>query len=567
MSGIMANNKENLINLDYKMVTFSLGDRDYGINILSIKEIQKGNRFTYIPNAPDYVRGVYNLRGEIISVVDLRTFFGIAVKSKAEKPAEELICRNCPVEEKQCETCPVAFAQSELEKEKALNELAKNEKINNAGWRRKENAGNAQLENILIARIGETTLGIIVDSISKVINVDSGTIQQAHPLFADVNIQYIYGIVEKEEKLYIILDIDKIFGKYDSEKTAEGTPAAAVAPQTTAAVQRQQVISAPPVYEEIVPYQPPAAAEVIEEEVPTPLSKDELAELLEPLPNQDLPDEADKSRLLALNTEGIDPMAAAAQLNTEQLKEQLHNLSGIYINDVNENWFTERVAEYNHQLGAAALNMSSSEEAADFLNTFYSRCSESLWDDLLLNELISLLPDEAADVFDISSVNPNNKGNIFYIWNIGCAGGYESYSVAVAALQKNDKIKVVAQDKDLLKVASATSLTVPEPTDISPLYRPYLSEAGGSWQFSNELKNMIIFEYHDINHAHKPPGLNLVVVRDVLSFLEAEQQQKLLDEITRLAAKGVILIVGDNEVINSDSWQRLDSSLSAYQKI
>jgi len=60
---------------DFKMVTFSLGGKDYGIDIMKVKEIAKFSQFTYVPNTPPFVRGVYNLRGEIISIIDLRLFF------------------------------------------------------------------------------------------------------------------------------------------------------------------------------------------------------------------------------------------------------------------------------------------------------------------------------------------------------------------------------------------------------------------------------------------------------------------------------------------------------------
>ena len=61
--------KEKADKVDYKMVTFSLAGKEYGIDIMNVKEIAKAGRFTYVPNAAPFVRGVYNLRGEIISVI------------------------------------------------------------------------------------------------------------------------------------------------------------------------------------------------------------------------------------------------------------------------------------------------------------------------------------------------------------------------------------------------------------------------------------------------------------------------------------------------------------------
>ncbi|MCL1955375.1 MAG: chemotaxis protein CheW [Brevinematales bacterium] len=67
--------KERVDNVDFKMVTFSLAGKDYGVDIMSVKEIAKADKFTFVPNTASYVRGVYNLRGDIIPIIDLRNFF------------------------------------------------------------------------------------------------------------------------------------------------------------------------------------------------------------------------------------------------------------------------------------------------------------------------------------------------------------------------------------------------------------------------------------------------------------------------------------------------------------
>ena len=71
--------KETLVTIDYKMVTFSLSGKDYAIDIMKVKEIAKAGRFTFVPNTAPFVLGVYNLRGEIIPIVDLRLFFNIDI--------------------------------------------------------------------------------------------------------------------------------------------------------------------------------------------------------------------------------------------------------------------------------------------------------------------------------------------------------------------------------------------------------------------------------------------------------------------------------------------------------
>ncbi len=66
---------ENATVIDFKMVTFSLAGKDYSVDIMYVKEIAKASRFTYVPNTMPFVLGVYNLRGDIIPIIDLRIFF------------------------------------------------------------------------------------------------------------------------------------------------------------------------------------------------------------------------------------------------------------------------------------------------------------------------------------------------------------------------------------------------------------------------------------------------------------------------------------------------------------
>lgn len=148
--------------IDFKMVTFTLAGKDYGIDIMSVKEIHKAQKFTFVPNSAPFVKGVYNMRGDIISVIDLRVFFNLPVTS------------------------------------------------NEKGY-----------ENMIILRLEDNTMGILVDSIEKVIGIDSSRKQPPHPLFGDINIKYIDGVVENDSSLYIILDAEKIFSneaKSDSKE-------------------------------------------------------------------------------------------------------------------------------------------------------------------------------------------------------------------------------------------------------------------------------------------------------------------------------------------------------------
>ena len=83
--------KENSVYIDFKMVTFSLAGKDYGIDIMYVKEIAKAGQFTYVPNVLPFVLGVYNLRGEIIPILDLRLFFNIDVPPRKENKLENML--------------------------------------------------------------------------------------------------------------------------------------------------------------------------------------------------------------------------------------------------------------------------------------------------------------------------------------------------------------------------------------------------------------------------------------------------------------------------------------------
>ncbi|MDR2376293.1 MAG: chemotaxis protein CheW [Treponema sp.] len=151
--------KEQASTDDYKMITFSLGGKDYGVDIMNVKEIAKADKFTYVPNAASFVKGVYNLRGDIIPIIDLRSFFHLPLDRKADGQ-----------------------------------------------------------ENMLILRIDDRVYGTIVDKIDKVVPINSESIQPPHPIFGDINIKFISGVVEKQGALYIILDVVRIFSQSKEEE-------------------------------------------------------------------------------------------------------------------------------------------------------------------------------------------------------------------------------------------------------------------------------------------------------------------------------------------------------------
>ena len=262
--------KENVAVVDYKMVTFSLAGKDYAIDIMQVKEIAKTGRFTYVPNTLPFVLGVYNLRGEIIPIIDLRLFFNIDIPSREDN----------------------------------------------------------SVENMLIVSVEDQLFGVVVDAIDKVVGIQKSTIQPPHPLFGDINIKYIYGVVECNNHLYILLDIERIFS---SRITAKEKEAGNVYVNTAerhvlpAAVQKQ-----------------PAMSEKA----------------------------SDKNMTFAQKQE------TSSDKNLEQeykfVVEELRNLKKFYVSDINEDWVKNRFNQWLDERGSKGAQLQNENDANDFLAPFWS---------------------------------------------------------------------------------------------------------------------------------------------------------------------------------------------------
>ena len=175
--------REHMSVVDFKMITFSLAEKDYAIDIMKVKEIAKANNFTYVPNTAPFVLGVYNLRGDIIPIIDLRIFFNIPVKQRSKET----------------------------------------------------------IESMVIITVDDQTFGIVVDRIDKVVGVSKNTIQPPHPIFGDINIKYIYGVVENAGQLYILLDVDRIFAARTVKEEKPEEAAEAILPDANAVKPEKEV--------------------------------------------------------------------------------------------------------------------------------------------------------------------------------------------------------------------------------------------------------------------------------------------------------------------------------------
>jgi purine-binding chemotaxis protein CheW len=137
-------------------LTFRLGDESYGLEVLKVQEIVGMLATTDVPNTPDYVRGVVNLRGKVIPVMDLRIKFGM--------PACEYTNRTC-----------IIVVQIK---------------------------GSASL----------TTIGLIVDEVSEVLDIPLDTIEPPPEFGVGINVDVLLGLGKIDGKVIMLLDVDRIFG-------------------------------------------------------------------------------------------------------------------------------------------------------------------------------------------------------------------------------------------------------------------------------------------------------------------------------------------------------------------
>jgi purine-binding chemotaxis protein CheW len=414
--------QDNMTVVDYKMVTFSLAGKDYAIDIMKVKEIAKAGRFTYVPNALPFVLGVYNLRGDIIPIIDLRLFFNI------DMPEREYDA----------------------------------------------------LENMLIVSIGELTFGIVVDEIDKVVGIQKSSINPPHPLFGDINIKYIQGVVEVNNRLYVLLDIDKIFGakaKADNKASEE---------QVMKEMSARIATSNSPAKKQ-------AAAPKKEEKV-------------------------DYSFV-------IDSLISMRKFTASSL---------------NDKWMQLRYKEWEKERGKDKTQLQNPADADLFLKKFYSPFNGTWWDKAYADSVFKALPD--------------NTAKQIIVWNPGCGKGAETYSLACILKKRypEAKVRVYAHEVDLLSISNAPLLSVPAEV-ANDWYAPYITKkANGDFTFIPEIRDSILFEYHDCANTNNLPTCDLIFARDLLSFLpQAAQQTIVTDFAEKLKGNGVV-ILGQNESLEED---------------
>jgi len=136
-----------------QLVSFNIGEEEFGVDILKVQEINRMLEVTRVPNAPEYVDGVINLRGKVIPIIDLRRRFGMD---------------------------------------------------------RKEHDKNTR---IVVVELCGKVVGFVVDAVSEVLRIPKSVTEPPPPIVAGINASYITAVGKLEDRLLILLDLDEVLSE------------------------------------------------------------------------------------------------------------------------------------------------------------------------------------------------------------------------------------------------------------------------------------------------------------------------------------------------------------------
>lgn len=140
-----------------QLVTFSIGEEEFGVNILKVQEINRTMEITKVPRAPEFVEGVINLRGKVIPIIDLRRRFGLMSKPEDKDT------------------------------------------------------------RIIVIEINNIIVGFVVDAVSEVLRIPASTVEPPPPVVAGVESDYISGVGKLKDRLLIMLDLDRLLSTEDMD--------------------------------------------------------------------------------------------------------------------------------------------------------------------------------------------------------------------------------------------------------------------------------------------------------------------------------------------------------------
>ncbi|MBI1807135.1 MAG: chemotaxis protein CheW [Ignavibacteria bacterium] len=141
-----------------QLVTFNVGDEEFGMDILQVQEINRKLEITRVPNAPEYVEGVINLRGKVIPIIDLRRRFGITTK-KHDKDTR-----------------------------------------------------------IIIVEVGDHVVGFVVDTVREVLRIPKSVTEPPPRVISSIAAEYITAVGKLDDRLLILLDLEKVLSPNEKEQ-------------------------------------------------------------------------------------------------------------------------------------------------------------------------------------------------------------------------------------------------------------------------------------------------------------------------------------------------------------
>ena len=140
-----------------QLVSFKLGKEEFGVDILKVQEINRMLEITEMPNSPDFVEGIVNLRGRIIPVVDL--------KKRLKMPAKE----------------------------------------------------HDNSTRIIVVELNGKTIGFIVDEVSEVLRIESNITEPPPEMTAGIDSDYITAVAKLDDRLLILLDLNRVLSEEEKE--------------------------------------------------------------------------------------------------------------------------------------------------------------------------------------------------------------------------------------------------------------------------------------------------------------------------------------------------------------
>ncbi|ABP66430.1 putative CheW protein [Caldicellulosiruptor saccharolyticus DSM 8903] len=142
--------EEDELTDERQLVIFKLGEEEYGVDIMQVKEIIRTTNITKIPQVPSFVEGIISLRGEILPIIDMRKKFSLPEKEKTRQT------------------------------------------------------------RILVINLDNMTIGGIVDEVTEVLRIPNDAITPPPPVIKGVNTEYLQGVGQINGRIIILLDMSKI---------------------------------------------------------------------------------------------------------------------------------------------------------------------------------------------------------------------------------------------------------------------------------------------------------------------------------------------------------------------